>query len=158
LFVTLNFRCGRGHVAAMLVARSERGKAQRCGTCGARAKEVFTAPTAIHIPAYMRAPGSSGSTQDACDRNARYLSSEDHARKREADETRKDRVRSAEQGFEAKMRSGAAEEALGRARQKDREEERQIESAPRFRGMRKEQIRERWMCEEAVRAKERRRQ
>lgn len=48
----------------------------RC-VCGEPARRLI-APVAFLIPAYMKAPGSTGSSYDACERQAAYLKSDEH--------------------------------------------------------------------------------
>lgn len=58
----------------------------------------------IIIPAYMKAPGSTGSSSDTCDKQAIYLQSEQHRKDREQAERIYDRTTGAEDGVRSYLR------------------------------------------------------
>lgn len=49
-----------------------------CPVCSKLSKKVFSTDVAVLIPAYMRAAGSVGSSEDQCDKQAAYLKSDRH--------------------------------------------------------------------------------
>lgn len=69
--------------------------------CGGRMERQFTVSTAFPIPAYMKAAGSVGSSENSCDRQAAYLKSPRHRRDRIKDERMQDRAVAAQDGLKA---------------------------------------------------------
>lgn len=59
------------------LASSPPPKTTRCA-CGKKARVQFSPTNATIVPAWMKAPGSKGSSADATDRNAAYYQSERH--------------------------------------------------------------------------------
>lgn len=62
-------------------------------------RKIIT-PVGVVIPAYMRAPGSSGSSYDSCERQAEYLKSDAHRKNRAQTERINERIKNVEDSFD----------------------------------------------------------
>jgi putative FmdB family regulatory protein len=71
-----------------------------CPTCKVKAGKVFKAEVALHIPAYMRADGSKGSSARSTARQAKYLKSERHKEAMKQAEKYEERMIKAEKSIQ----------------------------------------------------------
>lgn len=81
------FECRQGHVTEREFRIAEAPQSVKCAACKRRAKRRIPSSIGFSIPAYMRAPGSIGSSANAVDRQSAYLQSDRH-RKNKAQEER----------------------------------------------------------------------
>jgi len=88
-----SFHCAScGREDAVFRAVDDRKRPEPC-PCGSEMTQQFTTEVALYVPPYHRAPGSSGSSADSCDRQARYLQSEQHRKDKQEAERAQDRLR-----------------------------------------------------------------
>lgn len=78
------FECRQGHVTSDLFLASGRAPAEiQCPVCDSKAKRILSTDVAFVIPAYMKAQGSVGSTEDKSDEMVHYIRSDKFRKKRE---------------------------------------------------------------------------
>lgn len=81
----------------------------QCGYCDSPVKRIITRVGFV-IPAYMRAPGSVGSSAASCDNQARYLASDQHKADRAQSERIYDRTEAAKDDLQKHLRQELAPE------------------------------------------------
>lgn len=78
------YECEQGHVSSELFfAPSTPPEKMKCPECDSIAKRILSTDVAFVIPAYMRAQGSKGSTEDRSDENIAYMKTDKWRKKRQ---------------------------------------------------------------------------
>ena len=120
-YVTYHFRCSAGHEMDLTVAKAAKYKI-RCPLCKHTAgygnrylRRVFTPNTNVIVPAYMKAPGSIGSTSEAEERDKAFKKSHAHRAQREQDERITARAESVEAAKDKHFQAAAKSPKLKQA-------------------------------------------